>query len=143
MDFVVFVHNGGISRMRTFASFMFGLFLLGMGCSSAPTFKYDFKTQPVTIITEPTGAEVWQTFPLGQPNVRLGVTPLEKVNVIVIETVSMNQMPASDAANALRYLGNIGVEIRKEGYKPYVSLLAVKKNEKNEHRITLEPKAAK
>ncbi len=112
-----------------------------LGCSSEPRFKYNFETRPVTIITEPAGADVWQTMPFGQPGTRLGATPLEGVNALVVKDVSATNMPAAEAQEALHYLGNIRVEIRKEGFKPYVGFLAIKPGEKNEHRIALEPAA--
>lgn len=129
--------------MRTLAIACVVLSIVGAGCSSAPSIKFDFELQPVTIVTEPAGAEVFQTLPLGQPKMRLGSSPLNGVNVMVIKGVSLNDVSAYEAQSVMRYVGNIGIEIRKDGFEPYVGLLAVKRGEKNEHRISLEPLATK
>ncbi len=129
--------------MRKLAIVALTVGVLAVGCSSTRSFKFKFEPQRVTIVTEPGGAEVWQTMPLAQPSVRLGVTPLNDVSVMVIKDVEMQSMSLPEVQDLMRYVGNIGVEIRKEGFKPYVGLLAVKPGEKNEHRIVLEPLATK
>ncbi len=116
-----------------------GIFLACSACSSAKRFEYKFEMRPLTIVTEPAGAEVYQTLPFEQPRARLGVTPIRDLNVMVIHSMTFEKMTSEQAQDALRYCDNVGVEIRKEGFKPYVGFLPVSKGPAKEHRISLEP----
>ncbi len=107
------------------------------GCRRS--FYFEAPLARVTILTEPPGAEVYQTLPPPGTAPRLiGKTPLENIMLPVVSSMKGSGLSPAAAQDMTRQVGNLVVEIRKDGYKPHSTLLAVDREKTLEHRIVLE-----
>src|SRR5210317_382076 len=94
---------------------------LASGCKTSPKGSFSLERRQITIITEPEGATVTQTHPLGQPPTNLGISPLEDQPVAVIGRIkAMKNMPYDETQDLLKRVGNVIVKIEKDGYEPYL-----------------------
>ncbi|MFC1780803.1 hypothetical protein ACFLZ8_00885 [Planctomycetota bacterium] len=109
-----------------------------IGCSSTRNFKADFLARRVTITSEPTGADVYQKWPLGQPSKFLGKTPLQNASVMVLRPTELNNMPYSDVQQLMSYTNNFVFRVTKEGYKPYSGLLGTFEEQTVQYNVILE-----
>ncbi len=108
------------------------------GCKTAPKGSLSLKRRQITIITEPEGATVTQTHPLGQPSTDLGVTPIEDQPVVVIARIdAMKNMPYHDTQDLMRRIGSVVVKIGRDGYEPYLGTLKTEAGKTTVHKIKL------
>ena len=112
--------------------------ILFQGCSSNPKFKADFIGRRITITSEPSGAKVYQKWPMGQPKRYLGDTPLENVSVMVLKTTKMSNMSYSQVQQLMSYNNNFVFTVEKEGYKPFSGLIGTIENETVTYNVILE-----
>ena len=107
-------------------------------------FSFETTGVRVTILTEPSGAKVYQKLPPPGSAPRLiGETPLNGVVVPIVRTMKGSGLSPAAAQDMARQAGNLVVEIRKEGYKLHSTILAVDQEKTLEHRIVLEPEPTK
>ena len=108
------------------------------GCKSSPKGSSALERRQITIITEPEGATVTQTHPLGQASTDLGTTPVEDQPVAVIARINaMENMPYRETQDLIRRVGNVFVKIEKIGYEPYLGTLKTEAGKTIVHRIEL------
>ncbi len=108
------------------------------GCKSSPKGSFSLERRQITIITEPEGAAVTQTHPLGQPSTDLGTTPVEDQPVAVIGRIkAMKNMPYHDTQDLIKRVGNVIVRIDKDGYEPYLGTLKTEAGKTTVHKIRL------
>ncbi len=113
------------------------------GCRTSPKGSFSLERRQITIITEPEGAAVTQTHPLGQPSTDLGTTPLEDQPVAVIGRIkAMKNMPYHDTQDLIKRVGNVIVRIEKDGYEPRLETLRTEAGKTTVHRIRLIPSSA-
>ena len=112
--------------------------LIGAGCESQ--LRYAREARKITIESEPAGALVYQVNPVAEDErIFLGTTPLEQQTVLVpIRVESLGKTTSKYAAES--QVGMIRVVIEKDGYAPFTSNLATKKEETMRHTVTLEGK---
>ena len=111
---------------------------LASGCKSSPKGSFSLERRQITIITEPEGATVIQTHPLGQPSTSLGTSPLEDQPVAVIGRITaMKNMPYHATQDLIKRVGNVIVKIDKDGYEPYTGTLRTEAGKTTIHRIRL------
>ncbi len=114
------------------------------GCRTSRKFSFKTTGMRVTILTEPAGAEVYQKLPLPGTSQRfIGSTPLENIVVQVVTSIKGDGMSPATFQSMTRQVGNLVVEIRKDGYKRHSTMLAVDPKKTLEHRIDLEPEPVK
>ena len=107
------------------------------GCNSSPKGNFDLERRQISIITEPEGATVTQTHPLGQASTDLGTTPIEDQPVAVIARITMENMPYRETQDLIRRVGNVIVKIEKAGYEQHLGMLRTEAGKTTVHRIRL------
>ncbi|MHC4569403.1 MAG: hypothetical protein ACYTE3_27060 [Planctomycetota bacterium] len=108
------------------------------GCKSSPTGNFDLERRQISIITEPGGATVTQTHPLGQASTDLGTAPVKDQPVAVIARINaMENMPYRETQDLIRRVGNVIVKIEKAGYEPHLGTLKTEAGKTTVHRIRL------
>ncbi len=108
------------------------------GCKTSPKGSFSLGRRQITIITEPEGAKVTQTHPLGQPSTDLGITPIEDQPVAVIARINaMKNLAYNETQDLIRRVGNVIVKIEKDGYEPYLGTLRTEAGRVTIHRISL------
>jgi predicted small secreted protein len=113
------------------------------GCRTGRGFGFEATGERVTILSEPSGAEVYQKLPPPGTAPRLiGKTPLVNIIVPVVTTMKGGGLSPAAAQDMARMAGNLVVEVRKDGYKPCSAVLAIDPERTLEHRIVLEPEPA-
>ncbi len=113
--------------------------VFAVGCSDKPKGNFKLAPRRVTIVTEPAGATVTQLRPLGQPSVRLGVTPLHDQQVTVLTDIRMRHMPFGESQELLRHANSLVVRIDKDGYQAYQGAHPTQADQVNEYTIQLQP----
>lgn len=109
-----------------------------LGCKSSPKGSFALKRRQITIITEPEGATVTQTHPLGQASTDLGTTPVEDQPVAVIARINaMENIPYRETQDLIRPVGNVVVKIEKAGYERHLGTLETEAGNTTVHRIRL------
>ena len=110
------------------------------GCkSSQPSAEFQETLSQLTVITEPSGADVYAVEPLTSVRTHLGRTPLHDASVLVIHELTFHNMDSAPANVLASHLGGVGILIQKEGYRDYRGILSVPPGTSAEHTITLEP----
>jgi len=117
---------------------VFSCLWLVSGCKTSPKGSFSLQRRQITIITEPEGATVTQTHPLGQPSTDLGITPIEDQPVAVITRINaMKNMPYHETQDLIKRVGNVIVKIEKDGCEPYLGTLKTEAGKTTIHRIRL------
>ncbi len=109
------------------------------GCSDKPRANFKLAPRRVTILTEPAGATVTQLRPLGQPSVKLGITPLRDQRVTVFTNIRMQHMSFSSGQELLQHADSLVVRIEKEGYQTYQGVHPTQPDQINKYAIELQP----
>ena len=108
------------------------------GCKTSPKGSFSLERRQISIITEPEGATVTQTHPLGQASTDLGTSPIEDQPVAVIARITaMKNMPYHETQDLIRRVGNVIVKIERDGYEPYLGTLRAEAGKTTIHRIKL------
>jgi hypothetical protein len=112
---------------------------LSSGCKTRPQASFNIQKRQITIITEPSGAVVTQLNLPGEQSTNLGITPIEDRSVIVITDITaMKNMPYTKTQELMKRVGNVVVNIRKDGYKPYHGTLKTEEGRTAIHKIILD-----
>ena len=111
------------------------LFILS-GCNK-PSCHFDLEPAKATIISEPSGAHVYQKWPMNMPSTYLGQTPLEDISIMTMGKMKAKNMPFSQMQQLLSHRGNIKLEVKMEGYETFHGTFGVNKDEISEYHINL------
>ncbi len=126
-----------MNQVRLLVAVTMCLWLLS-GCKSSPKGSFALERRQITIITEPEGAAIAQTHPLGQASTDLGVTPIEDQPVAVVTRIdAMENLPYHETQDLIKRVGNVIVKIEKVGYEPYLGTLKTEAGKTTVHRIRL------
>ena len=122
--------------MKTKITIVIAILTFCIGCGSG--LRYIMKSRAISIITEPTGAQVHLVNPFSSEEIWIGSTPLSNIKVPVI-TGATGDTTKRQLYAVFANMDSVAVIIKKEGYKTFSTRLGVKEDEVLEHKIELEP----
>lgn len=108
------------------------------GC--AGTYNLDYDERTISITSEPTGADVFQTNPFTGKRVFLGRTPIRDKKVEVVGNASYTNLSPEQSAEVLQRIGVVEVVVQKPGYSKYRGQLQTRQGDVAKHHIKLDPK---
>ena len=97
------------------------LFILS-GCNN-PNCHFDLEPARANITSEPSGAHVYQKWPMGMSSTYLGQTPLEDISIMTMGKMKAKNMPFSQMRQLLSHRGNIKLEVKMEGCFTWKNIL--------------------